>query len=137
MVVLLKSQLTVKSIDHFLELFALLMEVTNTNVSLKCVKIICVVHKTAVNVYHTIVAMTTGQWPMIINIQSGLSAGNHSVIITARDILGLTADTTLNYLLEEEVQSRKNRMTIATIIYTTSVPNFNVQNVQFKWLWLW
>jgi hypothetical protein len=51
-----------------------------------------------------------GQWPMIINVQSGLSAGNHSVVITARDILGLTADATLTYLLEEEEQARQNRM---------------------------
>ena len=54
--------------------------------------------------------MATGQWPMIINVQSGLSAGNHSVVITARDILGLTAETTLSYLLEEEEQARQNRM---------------------------
>lgn len=46
---------------------------------------------------------------MIINVQSGLSAGNHSVVISVRDILGLTADTTLNYLLEEEEQARQNR----------------------------
>ena len=54
--------------------------------------------------------MATGQWPMIINAQSGLSAGNHSVVITARDILGLTAETTLSYLLEEEEQARQNCM---------------------------
>ena len=54
--------------------------------------------------------MATGEWPMIINVQSGLSPGNHSVVITARDILGLTADTMLTYLLEEEERARQNRM---------------------------
>ena len=47
---------------------------------------------------------------MIINVQSGLSPGNHSVVITARDIIGLTADVTLTYLLENEEQARLNRM---------------------------
>ena len=54
--------------------------------------------------------MAIGEWPMIINVQSGLSPGNHSVVITARDIIGLTADATLTYLLENEEQSRLNRM---------------------------
>ena len=56
--------------------------------------------------------MAIGEWPMIINVQSGLSPGNHSVVITARDIIGLTADATLNYLLENEEQARLNRMYI-------------------------
>ena len=47
---------------------------------------------------------------MIINVQSGLSPGNHSVVITARDIIGLTADATLTYLLENEEEDRLNRM---------------------------
>ena len=54
--------------------------------------------------------MATGEWPMIINVQSGLSPGNHSMVITARDILGLTADATLTYLLEEEERARQNCM---------------------------
>ena len=56
--------------------------------------------------------MTIGEWPMIINVRSGLSPGNHSVVITARDIIGLTADATLTYLLENEEQARLNRMYI-------------------------
>ena len=54
--------------------------------------------------------MAIGEWPMIINVQSGLSPGNHSVVITARDIIGLTADATLTYLLENEEENRLNRM---------------------------
>ena len=61
-------------------------------------------------IYLSTVVMATGEWPMIINVQSGLSPGNHSVVITARDILGLTADTMLTYLLEEEERARQNRM---------------------------
>ena len=55
--------------------------------------------------------MATGEWPLIINVQSDFSVGNHSVVLTARDHLGLTANTTINYLLKEEEQSKKNRMT--------------------------
>ena len=54
--------------------------------------------------------MATGEWPLIINVQSGFLAGNHSVVITARDSLGLTANATINYRLEEEEQSKQNRM---------------------------
>ena len=61
-------------------------------------------------IYFSTVVMATGEWPMIINVQSGLSPGNHSMVITARDILGLTADATLTYLLEEEERARQNRM---------------------------
>ena len=56
------------------------------------------------------VVMAIGEWPVIINVQSGLSPGNHSVVITARDIIGLTADATLTYLLENEERARLNRM---------------------------
>ena len=56
--------------------------------------------------------MATGEWPMIVNVKSGFSAGNHSVVITARDSLGLTANATMNYHLEEEEQSKQNRMYI-------------------------
>ena len=66
--------------------------------------------------------MATGKWPMIINAQSGLSPGNHSVVITARDILGLTADATLNYLLEEEERTRQNRTCNQ---YTSTIPIYN------------
>ena len=73
--------------------------------------------------------MATGQWPMIINVQSGLSAGNHSVVITVRDILGLTADTTLNYLLEEEEQARQNRM---YNWYTIPIIEYDIVVVTYK-----
>ena len=53
--------------------------------------------------------MAIGKWPMIINVQSGFTAGNHSVVVTARDILGLTANVTLNYRLQEEEKSKQNR----------------------------
>ena len=62
--------------------------------------------------------MATGEWPMIVNVKSGFSAGNHSVVITARDSLGLTANATMNYHLEEEEQSKQNRMYIYIIPYS-------------------
>ena len=64
--------------------------------------------------------MAIGKWPMIINVQSGLSPGNHSVVITARDIIGLTADATLTYLLENEERARLNRMYNKYIVPTLS-----------------
>ena len=56
------------------------------------------------------VTLSTGEWPMVINVQSGLSAGNHSVVISATDTIGLTTNTTVNYILEEEEQAKQNRM---------------------------
>ena len=66
---------------------------------------------------------------MIINVQSGLSAGNHSVVIAVRDILGLTAHTTLNYLLEEEEEARQNRM---YNWYTVPIIDYNIAVVTYK-----
>ena len=73
--------------------------------------------------------MATGQWPMIINIQSELSAGNHSMVIAVRDILGLTAHTTLNYLLEEEEQARQNCM---YNWYTVPIIEYDIVVVRYK-----
>ena len=74
--------------------------------------------------------MATGKWPMIISVQSGLSPGNHSVVIAARDILGLTANATLNYLLEEEERARQNRM---CNWYTSTVPILQYDNDGLSW----
>ena len=60
--------------------------------------------------FHMLIVMATGEWPMIVNVRSGFSAGNHSVVIMTRDSLGLTANGTVSYLLEEEEQSKQNRM---------------------------
>ena len=68
--------------------------------------------KELICVFFSTIVVAIGEWPMIINVQSGLSPGNHSVVITARDIIGLTADATLTYLLENEEQARLNRMYI-------------------------
>ena len=46
---------------------------------------------------------------MIINVQSGFSAGEHNVIVSVIDSIGLTTNTTVNYELEDE-ETEQNRM---------------------------
>ena len=60
-------------------------------------------------IINSIVYVCTGKLPLRINIQSGLSVGNHSVVIIARDSLGLTTATPVNYALQEEDETERNR----------------------------
>ena len=53
-----------------------------------------------------------GEWPLVINIRTAFTAGNHSVSITAADSIGLSAQSIVPFTLLDTTRTNRELMLI-------------------------
>ena len=53
-----------------------------------------------------------GEWPLVINIRTAFTAGNHSVSITAADTIGLSAQNIVPFTLLDTTRTNRELMLI-------------------------
>ena len=51
-----------------------------------------------------------GEWPLVINVRTAFTAGNHSVSITAADSIGLSARNIVPFTLVDTTRTNRELM---------------------------
>ena len=75
-------------------------------------------------VLHPLVNACTyvGEWPLVINVRTAFTAGNHSVSITAADSIGLSAQNIVPFTLVDTTRTNRELMLIDYLCSITYIP---------------
>ena len=70
-------------------------------------------------VIHPLVNACTyvGEWPLVINVRTAFTAGNHSVSITAADSIGLSARNIVPFTLVDTTRTNREKDYFCSIVY--------------------
>ena len=73
----------------------------------------------------------TGEFPLLINKKTSISAGNHSLLLTVKDVAGYEVQKTVRYFLGDEERDIQAGCMFNNAMYTTCIynNNYNVHNI--------
>ena len=64
-----------------------------------------------------IACIYVGEWPLVINVRTAFTAGNHSVSITAADSIGLSARNIVPFTLVDTTRTNREKDYHCSIVY--------------------